>query len=170
MFCISIGMDVKAGRTLLLSFRRMGRSVRTTGGVLVYLRVNEIEIPPCCPGPGWRLSRSQAEVAYGNTCSSSGPTPVSGRRVLLYVGGTTVVPQATVAGYTEVSPAAGRPGQPHRAGRGLHSGVPAMPDGPANAEDRLQVVVGTGQVGCPRGGQKKRAGNLLDPWPSPGPL
>ena len=51
-----------------------------------------------------------------------------------------------------------------RTGRGLYSRFPVMPDGPASAENRLQVVVGTGQVGCPRGGQKKRAGNLLDPW------
>lgn len=64
---------------------------------------------------------------------------------------------------TEVSPAPGRPGQPRRTGRGLHSGFPVMPDGPASAENGLQVVVGTGQDGCPRGGQKKRAGNLLDP-------
>ena len=64
---------------------------------------------------------------------------------------------------TEVSPAPGRPGQPRTAGRGLRFRFPVMPDGPANAENGLQVVVGTGQVGCPRGGQKKRAGNLLEP-------
>lgn len=67
-------------------------------------------------------------------------------------------------GITEVSPAPDRPGQPRRAGRGLHFRFPVMPDGPASAENQLQVVVGTGQVGCPRGGQKKRARNLLDPW------
>jgi hypothetical protein len=36
------------------------------GGVVVYLRVNEIGIPPCCSGPRWRLARSQSEVAHGS--------------------------------------------------------------------------------------------------------
>ena len=48
------------------SLRRIGRTVLTEGGVLVYLRVNEDTDSPGCSGPQWRLAHSQPEVADGS--------------------------------------------------------------------------------------------------------
>jgi hypothetical protein len=43
------------------------------GRRLVYLRVNEIEVPVGCSRPRWRSAPSQAEVTYGSSCPLSGP-------------------------------------------------------------------------------------------------
>jgi hypothetical protein len=60
----------------------LGVTSRIRKVALVYLRVDEINIPPCCSGPRWRLARSQTEVSYGSTCPSSGPAFAEGIRVM----------------------------------------------------------------------------------------
>ena len=79
-------LTVSAGRATvspaLLFPRLMGRSVRNakvSGGTwnLVCMQINELL------WPRWRLARSEAEVAWGSSCPSSGPLLVSDHRVLL---------------------------------------------------------------------------------------
>jgi hypothetical protein len=65
-----------------LFLQRVGRNVPDQEVVLGYLRVDEINIPPCRSGPRWRLARSQTEVSYGSTCPSSGPAFAEGIRVM----------------------------------------------------------------------------------------
>lgn len=74
--------------------------------MLVYPRVNEIEITLRCSGPRC-LARSQAEVAHGTPVLHPAPLPVSDQRVLFLVCGMAVVPRVTSAGATEVTPAPG---------------------------------------------------------------
>jgi hypothetical protein len=62
--------------------QRVGRNVPSQEVVLVYPRVDEINIPPCCSGPRWRLARSRTEVSYGSTCPSSGPVFAEEIRVM----------------------------------------------------------------------------------------
>ena len=69
-------------RSAHLFLQRVGRNVPSEEVVLVYLQVDEIDSPPCCSGPRWRLARSQTEVCYGSTCSSSGPAFAEGIRVM----------------------------------------------------------------------------------------
>lgn len=69
-------------RSAHLFLQRVERNVPSQEVVLAYLRVDEINIPPCCSGPRWRLARSQTEVSYGSTCPSSGPAFAEGTRVM----------------------------------------------------------------------------------------
>lgn len=48
-----------------LSLCRIGRSVLTKEASS-FFHVNEIGIPSSCPGPGWRLARSQPEMGPGS--------------------------------------------------------------------------------------------------------
>jgi hypothetical protein len=93
--------------------------------VLVYERIDGLEIPPGCSGPRQRLTRSsKPRWRMPAAALRRIPLSVTDRRALLSVSEGQAGPRATAPGSTEVTAACGVPARPHQDGHDLTPRTP----------------------------------------------